>query len=152
MKKLFIIFLFIITSCSTNKVVNNHGSLSLEKKIDKISINTSNRNDIIKLFGPPSTKSSFDDNTWMYIERKKTNQSIIMLGKKKLTKNNILLVKFDNKGILIKKEFYDINDLKKINFDKDITEKTYSKKTFITNVFSSFREKMNAPVKKRNKK
>ncbi len=152
MKKIIIIFLFIITSCSTNKVVNNHGTLSLEKKLDKISLNISNINDVITVLGPPSTKSIFDDNIWMYIERKKANQSIFMLGKKKVIKNNVLLVQFNNQGMLINKEFYNINDLKKINFDKDITEKAYDKKTFISNIFSSFREKINAPVKKRKKK
>ena len=152
MKKIIIIFLFIITSCSTNKVVNNHGTLSLEKKLDKISLNISNINDVITVLGPPSTKSTFDDNIWMYIERKKANQSIFMLGKKKVIKNNVLLVQFNNQGMLINKEFYNINDLKKINFDKDITEKAYDKKTFISNIFSSFREKINAPVKKRKKK
>ena len=151
MKKIIIIFLFIITSCSTNKVVNNHGTLSLEKKLDKISLNISNINDVITVLGPPSTKSTFDDNIWMYIERKKANQSIFMLGKKKVIKNNVLLVQFNNQGMLINKEFYNINDLKKINFDKDITEKAYDKKTFISNIFSSFREKINAPVKKRKK-
>ena len=152
MKKIIIFFLFIITSCSTNKVVNNHGTLSLEKKLDKISLNISNINDVITVLGPPSTKSTFDDNIWMYIERKKANQSIFMLGKKKVIKNNVLLVQFNNQGMLINKEFYNINDLKKINFDKDITEKAYDKKTFISNIFSSFREKINAPVKKRKKK
>tara|TARA_B100000700_G_C14770473_1_gene726508 strand:+ start:331 stop:789 length:459 start_codon:yes stop_codon:yes gene_type:complete len=152
MKKIIIIFLFIITSCSTNKVVNNHGTLALEKKLDKISLNISNINDVITVLGPPSTKSTFDGNIWMYIERKKANQSIFMLGKKKVIKNNVLLVQFNNQGMLINKEFYNINDLKKINFDKDITEKAYDKKTFISNIFSSFREKINAPVKKRKKK
>ena len=152
MKKIIIIFLFIITSCSTNKVVNNHGTLSLEKKLDKISLNISNINDVLKALGPPSTKSTFDENIWMYIERKKVNQSIFMLGKKKVIKNNVLLVQFNNQGMLINKEFYNINDLKKINFDEDITEKAYDKKTFISNIFSSFREKINAPVKKRKKK
>ena len=152
MKKIIIIFLFIITSCSANKVVNNHGTLSLEKKLDKISLNISNINDVITVLGPPSTKSTFDGNIWMYIERKKANQSIFMLGKKKVIKNNVLLVQFNNQGMLINKEFYNINDLKKINFDKDITEKAYDKKTFISNIFSSFREKINAPVKKRKKK
>ena len=74
MKKIIIIFLFIITSCSSNKVVNNHGTLSLEKKLDKITLNINNMNDVLKALGPPSTKSKFDENIWMYIERKKTNQ------------------------------------------------------------------------------
>ena len=130
MKKIIIIFLFIITSCSANKVVNNHGTLSLEKKLDKISLNISNMNDVLKTLGPPSTKSTFDKNIWMYIERKKTNQSIFMLGKKKVIKNNVLLVQFNNQGMLINKEFYNINDLKKVNHPSVIISNPFDLQTY----------------------
>ena len=43
-------------------------------------MNKSNTNDLINILGPPSTKSSFDNNVWIYIERKKTNSSIFKLG------------------------------------------------------------------------
>ena len=75
MRYFFIIALIFIVSCSTNKVKNNHGVLSLINKFNKIVVENSNSNDILNLLGPPSTKSSFDNNIWIYIERKK-NQSI----------------------------------------------------------------------------
>ena len=70
MKYIFILILFFTSSCSLNKVKNNHGVLSLENKIKKIKINKSNTNDIISIFGPASTKSTFDNNLWIYIESK----------------------------------------------------------------------------------
>ena len=61
MKK-FIIFIFFITiACSSNKVVNNHGLLALEKKANKIEISKTNKNEILTTIGNPSTKSLFDD-------------------------------------------------------------------------------------------
>ena len=42
----------------------------LETKYDKILLNKSNKNDVRKIIGPPSSISKFDD-TWFYIERKK---------------------------------------------------------------------------------
>ena len=103
MKYILLLLLFFTLSCTLNKVKNNHGVLSLEKKINKITIDKSNKNDIINIFGPPSTKSTFDNNIWIYIERKKTNRSIFALGNKKIVKNNVAILEIDNKGILKKK-------------------------------------------------
>ena len=102
MKYILILILFFTLSCSLNKVKNNHGVLSLESKISKIKVNKSNTNDIISIFGPPSTKSTFDNNLWIYIERKKTNRSVFSLGNKKIVKNNVAILEIDNKGILKK--------------------------------------------------
>ena len=75
MKILFIFLLLITLSCSTNKVSDNHGFISLQEKFEKITINQTNKNDILKVIGPPSSISNFDNNKWFYIQRNKTNQS-----------------------------------------------------------------------------
>jgi len=151
MKYILLLILFITFSCSANKVKNNHGVLSLEKKFNKITTNKSNSNDVIAIFGPPSTKSTFDNNVWIYIERKKTNQSIFKLGKQKIKKNNVVVLELDSKGLLSKKDFLDLNKMNKYNFSENSTEVTYHKNTYIYNVLRSLREKINSPVKKQKK-
>ena len=84
MKVILILFFILLLNCSTQIVSKNHGISSLDKKYNKITIKESNKNDIIELIGPPSIISMFDENTWFYIERKKTNQSLSSLGKKKI--------------------------------------------------------------------
>ena len=121
MKYFFIIALIFILSCSTNKVKNNHGVSSLNNKFNKIVVENSNSNDILNLLGPPSTKSSFDTNIWIYIERKKTNQSIFKLGKQRIEKNNVLVLELDERGILVKKELYDLNKMNKLLDENDGT-------------------------------
>ena len=101
---LLILLLLILYNCSSSKLVSNQGVLSLDIKSKKLTKNKSNKNDIIAILGPPSTKSSFDENIWIYIETKKVNQSIFKLGKKKYQKNNVLVVKIDNRGLLENKE------------------------------------------------
>ena len=71
MKNILIIFFLFVVNCNFNKVVNNHGVHFLDKKQDQLIVNTSNKNDIINLLGPPSTKSTFNNDLWIYIERKK---------------------------------------------------------------------------------
>ena len=152
MKLLFIIAFIFILSCSTNKVKNNHGVLSLNNKFNKIVVEKSNSNDILNLLGPPSTKSSFDSNIWIYIERKKTNQSIFKLGKQKIEKNNVLVLELDNKGILAKKKLYNLDDMNDYKFVEKATQKDFSQNSFVYGVLSSLRDKINAPVRKRKEK
>lgn len=150
--KILILFLFLFTlNCSTNKVSKNHGFKSLETKFEKIVINQTNKNDIIDLIGPPSTKSDFNKNKWFYIERRKTNQSLFKLGQKKIEKNNILMVEFNNRGILTNKKIFDMDDMNEIKYVKSLTHKEFKQNNFLYNIFTSFREKMNAPARNRSK-
>ena len=150
--RLFFIFLFLFTlNCSTNKVSNNHGFASLQTKFERISINKTNKNDILNIIGPPSSISNFNKNKWFYIERIKSNQSLFKLGIKKIRKNNILIVKFNNKGILEDKKILKLDDMNDIKFTKDITEKDYKQNDALFKILSSLREKINAPVRNRKK-
>jgi len=121
----------------------------LEKKEKKIIVAESNANDILTVFGEPSTKSSFDNDVWIYIERKITNTHFF--GKRKLITNNVLVLEIDNRGILAKKDFYDINDMNELKFDKKRSE-SLQKRNFIYNFLSSMRQRINDPLGIRKKK
>ena len=150
--RIFFIYLFLFTlNCSPNKVSNNHGFTSLQDKFEKISINKTNKNDILKIIGPPSSISNFNNNKWFYIERMKKNQSLFKLGIKKIQKNDILIVKFNNKGILEDKRILNLNDMNDVNYVKNITEKEFKQNDVLFRIFSSLREKANAPSRNRSK-
>ena len=148
---LLIIFVF-VANCKFDKIVNSHGVHYLDKKQKELIVQFSNKNDIIQLLGPPATKSKFNNDLWIYIERKKTRTTLLKFGKKKIFANNVLLLEIDNKGLLAKKDFFDINDMKKINFSDDKTENTNSKKSFVYDFLSSMRQRMNDPLGVRKKK
>ena len=147
---LLVIFLFVV-NCKFNKIVDSHGVHYLDKKQKELIVQFSNKNDIIQLLGPPATKSKFNNDLWIYIERKKTRTTLLKFGKKKIFANNVLLLEIDNKGLLAKKDFFDINDMKKINFSDGKTETT-SKKSFVYDFLSSMRQRMNDPLGVRRKK
>jgi outer membrane protein assembly factor BamE (lipoprotein component of BamABCDE complex) len=105
----------------------------------------------LKILGPPSTQSTFDNDVWIYIERKTTKSSLIKLGKKKTIVNNVLILEIGNNGLLVKKDFLDIQDMKKLKFSGKTTEITYSKNSFVYDFLSSMRQKMNDPLGKRKK-
>ena len=145
-----LIFLFIV-SCSFNKVIKKHGVRNLEKKHEKLTININNTNDIIKILGPPSTRSSFDNDLWIYIEREITHEKILKLGKEKILKNNVLILEINDMGMLVKKDFYNINNMNEIKLSKMKTETKFTKKSFVYDFLSSMRQKINDPLGKRKK-
>ena len=106
MKIILIILTIFLTSCKLNKIVKHHGVPFLEKKQKNLIVNSANKNDIIKILGNPSTKSKFDNDIWIYIERKQTQSALKNLGKMKIKENNVLVLEINNYGILKKKNFY----------------------------------------------
>ncbi len=139
--------LIFIINCTGNKVSNYHGTKSLKKKYELIYINKLNKNDLIKLIGPPSTVSEFNRNKWFYIERLKTNQSLFKLGRQKIKENNILIVEMNPQGIIINKNLLNLNDMNDLKYFKQTTAKEFKNNNVLYNVFSSLREKINAPLR-----
>ena len=121
----------------------------MEKKQKKIEIFSNNSNDVRSLLGPPSTKNSFDNDIWIYIERKTTVSQIKTLGKRKLLLNNVLILEFDNRGLLVKKEFFNKDQMNKIKISNNETQVLTKKDTFIRSVITSLKHKINDPLGKR---
>ena len=146
MKKIFLILFIILTSnCSLNKVVQHHGVHNLEKKQEKLKINQSNKNDILKIIGPPSTKNRFENEVYIYIERKTSSSKLRKFGKKVLLVNNVLVLDINKKGVLVKKEFFNKDDMKQIKFDNQETYTDHSKRSFIYNFFYTLRQRIDDP-------
>ena len=82
-----------------------HGVPFLEKKQASLIVNKSNKNDIKKILGNPSTTSKFDNDVWIYIERKQTQSELKNLGRMKIYKNDVLVLEIDKYGVLKKKSF-----------------------------------------------
>jgi len=153
MKFIIYLFLFIsILSCSFNKVVNHHGVHFLEKKYSKLTVNKTNRNDILKILGEPSTKSSFDNDVWIYIERKFSTGKIYKLGKNKTLANNVLVLEIDDIGLLADKKLYKKEDMNDLKFVENSTDPVYRKRSFVYDFLSSMRQKINDPLGKRKNK
>ena len=124
----------------------------LEKKQKTLIVNESTTNDIRKILGSPSTKSKFDNDVWIYIERKQTQSNIKNLGKMKIYKNDILVLEIDNYGVLTKKEFLNIDNMEDIKIVSNTTEAGFARNSFIYDFMSSMRQKINDPLGVRAKK
>ncbi|MDC1281982.1 outer membrane protein assembly factor BamE [Pelagibacteraceae bacterium] len=152
-KILYIIFLsLIVANCSFKNVVKHHGVPFLEKKQATLVVNEANKNDITKILGNPSTTSKFDNDIWIYIERKQTQSELKNLGRMKIYKNDVLVLEIDDYGILKKKEFYNKDDMENIKIVEATTQAGFKKKSFIYDFMSSMRQKINDPLGVRAKK
>ena len=151
MKILILIFFFILSNCTLNKVSNHHGVHFLKKKNESLIIKKTNKNDIIKLLGHPSTESKFDNELLIYIERELTRGRLLNFGKNILIKNDVLILEIDSRGILLSKKFNNIDDMKEIKFSEDETSSLRRKNDFIYSFLSSLRQKINDPLGKRKK-
>ena len=148
-KTLYIFFIiFVTTSCSLKPIDNYHGVAFLEKKQEELLINKTNKNDIIKILGSPSTESILENDLWIYIENRKSKSSLFKLGKVVTLSSNVLVLEIDKKGILKNKKFYNIDDQNKLIFSDNKTLLS-DKDSFVYGVISSFRQKIDNP--KRNK-
>ena len=152
MKKIYLILIYIlVTNCSIEKVSKHHGIYHLENKHQKLILSKTNKNDIISLLGPPSTTGTFDNDLWIYVEMEKSSTSLFTLGNKKIIKNNVLILEIDDKGLLAKKDFLNIDKMNDIKFTEGTTSNIYKKNTFVYEFLSSMRQRLNDPLGKRKK-
>ena len=152
-KILYIIFIgLIVSNCSFKPVVKHHGVPFLNKKQAELVINKTNKNDIVNILGNPSTTSKFDNDIWIYIERKQTQSKFKNMGRMKIYENNVLILELDKYGLLKKKEFFNKDDMNELKISKNETGKNFKKNSFIYEFMSSLRQKINDPLGKRAEK
>jgi len=138
--------LIFISNCSLKKVEKHHGVYNLEKKSDKLELFQTNTNDVIVKLGIPSTKSLFDNDVWIYMERKYTTTKLSSLGKENLLINNVLVLEFNNKGMLVKKELLKIDKMNNLKISDNKTGLINRKESFVSNFLISLRKKINDPL------
>ena len=149
MKILLIILTLFLSNCKLNKIVKHHGIHNLESKSKELFINKSNINDIRSVLGPPSSKSYFNNDVLIYLERKTSNSKLLKLGKRKLIANNVLLLEIDNRGMLIRKELLKKEDINNLKLSQKQTNVNTGKESFVIKALSNILDKMDDPVGKK---
>ena len=148
-KIIIILFFLLLSNCNRNPVINTHGVPFLDIKQKNLIIEKTNKNDVKKILGHPSTVAVFDNSVWIYIERTRTKGKLLKFGQNITSKNNVLALEFNEYGILVKKDFYNKKQINKINFTKSNTDTITIEKNFIYSFLSSLRQKINKPVNKK---
>jgi len=137
-----------LSNCQKNRVIKTHGIFYLQNRAVLLKVQTSNRNDVIKILGKPHSESIHEQNTWIYIERSRTKGKLVKLGRNVLLNNNVLVLKFNKYGILEEKLFYDKKEMNKYKFAKAETKNIVKRGTFVQSFVNSLRQKMRTNAKK----
>jgi hypothetical protein len=91
----------------------------------------------------------FDNDLWIYIERKTSSSKLLKLGKKDLLINNVLIIEINDKGLLSNKVFLNKDKINNLEFANEITTMNLTKRSFIYNFLNSMRQKVNDPLGKK---
>jgi len=142
-----LLILVVITGCQRKEVLKTHGIAYLEKREKLIVVDKSNKNDTLKVLGQPATKGMTNNNVWIYIERTRTRGKLLKFGRNYLKKNNVLVLEFNDYGILSAKKFYDKDNMNRIEFVQGTTENEIRQENFIYSFLSSVRQKMQSKQK-----
>ncbi len=134
--------LFSLIGCKLQEPSKNHGIIFLENRSEKLFVNKTNQNDVIKIVGNPHWKSINNEFEWVYIERVVVKGEFHKLGQNVLKTNNVLVLNFDKYGVLKKKAFFNKDDIKKLDFSEDKTDNQLSQKSFIEKFLNSIKAKM----------
>ena len=135
-------FFILLLGCQLKEPQQNHGILFLENRSVKLQVDVTNQNDVIKIIGHPHSKSINDENEWFFIERTLTKGEFHKLGKNILKESNILVLKFDEYGILREKVFLTKDDIKSLTFSSKETSNELSQKSFVQKFLTGLRDKM----------
>jgi len=142
MNKVKHIFAFIILlnlfSCTTPLILN-YGIKNLEEIQNNINIGKSNINDVRKLLGEAIIKEYPDEKNWIYIEVVKQKN---FFGGVNNIKNNMLILSFDDKGILKDKNLLTLKDIKNLKFDTTETKTLAIDNQITKKFFASMRKRL----------
>jgi outer membrane protein assembly factor BamE (lipoprotein component of BamABCDE complex) len=139
---ILILSFFILNACQFQDPDKNHGIIFLKNRSEKIIVNKSNKNDVIKILGKPHSRAFDEEDKWLYIERVLTKGKYHKLGQHVLKTNNVLVLKFNKYGVIVQKKIYDKNDKNKLAFIDKTTKNELSKKSFIQSFLQSIKQKM----------
>ena len=135
-------FFIILIACQFQEPLKTHGIIYLENRSQKVIVNKSNKNDIIRIFGQPQATSQNEEDTWIYFERILTKGKYHKLGRHVVKENNVLVLEFNKFGIIKSKKLYTKEDINKIAFLEKKTENKLTQKSFVESFLQSVRQKM----------
>ena len=136
------LILLLLQNCQIKKSTKNHGINYLENRYNLLKIDFTNVNDTRTLLGYPHSKSIDNDKTWYYFERTISKGSLHKFGQQVLRDNNVVVLTFNERGILKKKEFLNKADMKDLKFTKKIPPNIKNQKSFVNRFLGSIRQKM----------
>jgi outer membrane protein assembly factor BamE (lipoprotein component of BamABCDE complex) len=94
-----------MSACSPR--LESHGNMPDQEIVESIRIGKSNRAQILEMLGTPSVRATFDQEAWYYVGAR-TSRFAFM--KAEVLERRVLVIRFDDKGIVQQVERLDKED------------------------------------------
>jgi outer membrane protein assembly factor BamE (lipoprotein component of BamABCDE complex) len=102
----------LLGSSACSPVIDNRGYVPDKEALERVKPGSQTRNDVADLLGTPSSVTPFSDNTWIYIQ---SRTSTIAFFDPKVLEQNVVVVDFDDAGIVNGVRRYTLEDGKLID-------------------------------------
>jgi outer membrane protein assembly factor BamE (lipoprotein component of BamABCDE complex) len=99
-------------------MIDAHGNLPDPDAVLQVQPGIDDRSQVAKLLGSPSTVATFNDKTWYYISKK---TSRVAFWDPTILDQEVLMVKFDDTGIVSDMKVYGLEDAHVVTPDPNIT-------------------------------
>ncbi|MDP6515023.1 MAG: outer membrane protein assembly factor BamE [Alphaproteobacteria bacterium] len=114
--------------------VDTHGFMPRPEFIEQLEPGKQNRDAVVRLMGSPSSISTFDSSTWYYITQRTKNFAFF---KPEVVDQNILVIAFDEQGLLSDIRRYTLEDGLIVDPATHITPTAGKEMTFIQQLFGN---------------
>lgn len=92
-------------------MIDTRGNLPDPETVLQVQPGVHDRNQVVSILGTPSTVATFEDNTWYYISRRTER---IAFFKPEVVDQQVLVVKFDDDGLVSEMKVYGLEDSQEI--------------------------------------
>jgi outer membrane protein assembly factor BamE (lipoprotein component of BamABCDE complex) len=116
-------------------VVDHRGYVPDEQALASIRPGIDNKESIETRLGTPSTTANFDTTTWYYISAEEHN---FLYQRPKITKQDVVAIKFDRDDLVSSIERYDMKDAKDVSPVARETPTRGKQLTFMQQMFGNF--------------
>lgn len=102
--------LALLAACSPRTAIR--GNLLTASQVAKIQVGQTDRNGVARLLGPPSARSTFDQQVWYYIGSREEKWAFMNPN---VEEQRVLAVYFDNRGTVERLQRYSESDARDID-------------------------------------
>lgn len=99
--------LLIVGATACSPVVATRGNLIDDERFTQVAVGRSNVNDVARVFGSPTTVSTFDRRTWYYIGQRTEK---VAFFDPEIVERRVIRIEFSDTGIVRQVEDLDLDD------------------------------------------
>ncbi|HVI38051.1 MAG TPA: outer membrane protein assembly factor BamE [Gaiellales bacterium] len=133
-----------LVACTAN--VSTHGHVLNPDDLAQIQPGVTNREEVARLLGSPSTVGTFDQERWFYISQR---NEVMSFYKADITKQDVVAIDFDGNGVVSDVHTHGLEMAQAIQPDPNKTRTMGNELTFVQQVLGNI-GRFNAPPLKQN--